>query len=83
MKPVRDIPKDMVVAGVDLGGTNIQVGILSADGRVLGRCKRKTKASEGRDEVVRRVLESIQRALDEARIPRDRLFAVGVGAPAA
>jgi glucokinase len=82
MKPVRDIPKDMVVAGVDLGGTNIQVGILSADGRVLGRCKRKTKASEGRDEVVRRVLESIQRALDEARIPRDRLFAVGVGAPA-
>jgi glucokinase len=82
MKLLRDIPKDMVVAGVDLGGTNIQVGILSADGRVLGRCKRKTKASEGRDEVVRRVLESIQRALDEARIPRDRLFAVGVGAPA-
>ncbi|MEY5032536.1 MAG: Glucokinase [Planctomycetota bacterium] len=80
---LRDaIPREMVVAGVDLGGTNIQVGILSADGRVLGRCKRKTKASEGRDEVVRRVLESIQRALDEARIPRDRLFAVGVGAPA-
>jgi glucokinase len=76
------VPGDLVVAGVDLGGTNIQVGILSADGRVLGRCKRKTKASEGRDEVVRRVLESIQRALDEARIPRDRLFAVGVGAPA-
>jgi glucokinase len=77
-----EIPREMVVAGVDLGGTNIQVGILSADGRVLGRCKRKTKAAEGRDEVVRRVVESIQRALDEARVPRERLFAVGVGAPA-
>lgn len=77
-----DIPREMVVAGVDLGGTNIQVGIVAADGRVLGRCKRKTKAHEGRDEVVRRVVDSIQRALDEARVPRDRLFAVGVGAPA-
>ena len=77
-----EIPREMVVAGVDLGGTNIQVGIVAADGSVLGRCKRKTKAHEGRDEVVRRVVDSIQRALDEARVPRDRLYAVGVGAPA-
>lgn len=86
MKPARDIPKDiptgMVVAGVDLGGTNIQVGIVNAEGKVLGRCKRKTKATEGRDAVVKRIVEGVWRALDDAKIPRDRLFAAGVGAPA-
>ena len=72
----------MVVVGVDLGGTNMQIGVLNADGKVIGRCKRKTKSHEGRAEVVKRLVEGVQRALDDAKTPRDRLYAVGVGAPA-
>jgi len=82
MKRALDIPADMVVAGVDLGGTNMQIGVVHADGRVVARVKRKTKAQEGRDEVVRRMVEGVARALEEARAPRERLYAVGVGAPA-
>lgn len=50
---IAGIPKDMVVVGVDLGGTNMQIGVVNAEGRVVGRAKRKTKAHEGRDEVIR------------------------------
>ena len=82
MKSLRELPKDMVVAGVDLGGTNMQIGVIDADGRVIGRCKRKTKSAEGRDEVVKRLVEGVWRALDDAKTPRDRLYAAGVGAPA-
>ncbi|MEY3027023.1 MAG: Glucokinase [Planctomycetota bacterium] len=82
MKRIREIPSEMVVAGVDLGGTNIQVGIVDAGGRLIGRAKRKTKSHEGREAVVRRVVDSVYRALDDARVPRERLFSVGVGAPA-
>ena len=32
------------VVGVDLGGTNMAIGVVDEKGRVLGRCKRKTKA---------------------------------------
>jgi glucokinase len=77
------IPKDQFVVGVDLGGTNMQIGVVGADGRMVGRCKRKTKANEGRDAVVRRLVEGVHRALDDAKVSRDKLFGVGVGAPSA
>jgi glucokinase len=80
---IAGIPKDMVVVGIDLGGTNMQIGVVNAEGRVVGRAKRKTKAHEGRDEVIRRLCEGVGRALDDGRVPREKLFAVGVGAPSA
>ena len=80
---LANIPRDMVVVGVDLGGTNMQIGVVNAEGKVVGRAKRKTKAHEGKDEVVRRLCEGVGRALDDARVPRERLLAVGVGAPSA
>ncbi|MSR41323.1 MAG: ROK family protein [Phycisphaerales bacterium] len=77
------IAKDKVVAGVDLGGTNISVGILDCDGKVVGRAKRKTKASEGRDVVVRRLVEAVWRAMEDAKCDPSSLLGVGVGAPSA
>ena len=41
---LANIPRDMVVVGVDLGGTNMQIGVVNAEGKVVGRAKRKTKA---------------------------------------
>ncbi len=82
MRISKDFPKDMVVVGVDLGGTNMQIGVVNAEGKVIGRCKRKTKSHEGRDEVIKRIIEGVQRALDEAKTPREKLFGVGIGAPA-
>ena len=36
-----------LVAGIDLGGTNIAVGIVDEKGKMVGAQKRKTKASLG------------------------------------
>jgi glucokinase len=82
MKRALAIPDGQVVVGIDFGGTNIHAGVVGADGRVLGRSKRKTKSHEGRETVLRRLVESVGRALDEARTPVDRLAGVGIGAPA-
>lgn len=71
------------VVGVDLGGTNMAIGVVDEKGRVLGRCKRKTKAMEGRDKVLARLVEGIERACEEAKIPMKDITAVGVGAPSA
>jgi glucokinase len=83
MRIAKDFPKDQVVVGVDLGGTNMQIGVVDAEGRIIGRCKRKTKAHEGRDTVIKRLVEGVWRAMDDAKTPRERLFGVGVGAPSA
>ena len=83
MRISKDFPKDGVIVGVDLGGTNMQIGVVNAEGEIIGRCKRKTKAQDGRDTVIRRLCEGITRALDDAKAPRDRLMGVGIGAPSA
>lgn len=71
------------IAGVDLGGTNMNVGIVDDRGKVIGRCKRKTKAADGKESVITRLVEAIDRACAEAGISRAQLSAVGVGAPSA
>ena len=35
--------------GIDLGGTNMQIGIVDKTGAVLGRSRKKTSADQGKD----------------------------------
>lgn len=71
------------VVGIDLGGTNMQIGVVREDGSIIGRCKRKTKAVLGLDGVVDRLVEGVQRACDDAGLDPKRLGAVGIGVPGA
>jgi glucokinase len=70
------------VVGVDLGGTNISVGVVAADGSSV-RAERtiETRASAGADAVVARIVSQVLGALDEADVPRDAVLGVGIGAP--
>jgi len=70
-----------LAAGVDLGGTNIQVGIIDAQGNVYGRSKTKTDASAGFDGVVARVLKAVDQACADTGIERARLSCLGIGTP--
>jgi len=69
------------VIGIDLGGTNMQIGVVDADNKVKGRTKKKTKADEGQDAVVNRLVSGIEEACEEAKIKVSDLGAVGIGAP--
>jgi glucokinase len=70
--------------GVDLGGTNMQIGVVSgsgSDARVIARAKKKTKAAEGQEAVIARLAEGVQEACQEAKVPPSELVAIGIGAP--
>ncbi|MDZ4831097.1 MAG: ROK family protein [Phycisphaerae bacterium] len=69
------------VVGIDLGGTSMSIGVVDARGHVLGRAKRKTKASLGRDAVIARIVEGVSRACDDAKVALADVYAVGIGAP--
>jgi glucokinase len=71
------------VAGVDLGGTNMQVAIVDRDGKILARAKRKTKADEGRDAVLQRIADAVEEAATNAKLKTTDLAAIGIGAPGA
>lgn len=77
---MSDGARDLLV-GVDLGGTNMTIGVLDARGKLLGKAKRKTKAKLGQDAVITRIVGGIDRACLDAGVARDRVRAVGIGAP--
>ena len=75
-----------LIIGVDLGGTNIVVGTLPEDGSTLyGRVSEPTPVADGPEAVVHRMVQLVQRSLDETRRAlggsRVEVAGVGVGAP--
>lgn len=67
--------------GIDLGGTNIQGGVVTADGRVLARESTKTKAEGGADAVIARIVKVTQDLTAAAKIGTKQIVGVGIGAP--
>lgn len=68
-------------AGIDVGGTNMQIGVVDAAGKLVGRARDKTAPDEGVGAVVARMANGIDLACEAAGITRDRLTGIGVGAP--
>ena len=69
------------VVGIDLGGTKILAAVVDAEGRILGQAKRKTKAEVGVEGVVARIVETLDDAVASAKLTRQDIRAIGVGAP--
>lgn len=74
--------KRPLVVGVDLGGTNIQTAAVR-NGRVLARKKKKTRAEEGADAVVGRIVASIEKVIEKADADEGEFEGICIGAPGA
>jgi len=70
-----------LVVGVDLGGTKILAAVVTADGKILGQAKRKTKPETGTESVIERIVKTVDEALAGAKTSRGEVRAVGIGAP--
>ena len=78
------MPKDKpLLIGIDLGGTNIAVGLVDHNDKVIARTKTKTKADEGSDAVVKRIVAGVGDVCAEGKISLEDVTAVGIGAPGA
>lgn len=79
------IPRDQAqrpfFAGVDLGGTNIKVGLVDDLGRTLAWRKIRTETERGPDDGVRRMAETVRQVCDDARVNVDEIARVGLGSP--
>jgi len=72
------------VVGIDIGGTNLVVGVVAEDGsRLLTLSSEPTRAEEGPDAVLLRLASQARRTIVEAgRLdPAAEIIGVGVGAP--
>jgi glucokinase len=70
-------------AGVDLGGTKIEVLVVEGEREVLGRARRPTPTTGGAPAVVEAIAQTVADAAAAAGTTIDRLTGVGVGSPGA
>lgn len=67
--------------GVDLGGTNISVGVVDEDFNIIGRGKTKTNSPRPAEEIFEDIAKCISAAADDAGISLDDVNVIGVGTP--
>jgi glucokinase len=66
--------------GFDLGGTKMMAVVYDRKFNALGRKRKKTKNAENGNGLDR-IGETIEEALDDAKVSRERIAGVGVGSP--
>jgi glucokinase len=67
--------------GVDLGGTNMVIGVVDASGRVKARSKIPTLAAEGPGRTLKRMSAEILKVAADSGLSKSSIKAVGVGCP--
>lgn len=78
--PTSDAKRPLF-AGVDVGGTNIKLGIVDDAGRTLGRTSIPTEVEQGPEDAMKRARQGLDELLGQAGIGIDDIAAVGLGTP--
>lgn len=71
----------MYYIGIDLGGTNIAVGIVNEEGRIIAKAETPTLASRPYPELVRDMAGCARKAMEEAGLTDDDIHSIGIGIP--
>lgn len=68
-------------AGVDVGGTNIECGVLDEHGNLLLKRKYPTRPEIGADRILQSIAATLEQLYEEAGISRDEIEVIGMGIP--
>lgn len=71
----------MYTVGVDLGGTNIAVGVVDKHHQIIGRGQRPTKAPRAADELFDDLAAAVHDAVANAGLTMADIESVGIGTP--
>lgn len=71
----------MYKIGVDLGGTNIAVGVINSENKIIGISKRKTNLPRPAEEIFDDINLCIADAIEDAGITAQEVSNIGIGTP--
>jgi len=77
----RDEARAPFFAGIDLGGTNIKVGVVDDLGRPLSWLSVPTECEKGPEDAARRMGDAVREAARQAGLADGELARVGLGSP--
>ena len=79
-KECKEMSKKYKV-GVDLGGTNIAVGVIDENYNIIGRGRLKTNVLRPAEEIFADIVKGVKIAAENAKISLDQIESIGIGTP--
>ena len=67
--------------GIDLGGTNIKIGLFDSELKLLSKTSVATKADMGPEVVIGKMAQTVEKLIAEAGLSLQDVVAVGIGTP--
>ena len=67
--------------GIDLGGTNIKVGVVAGNYEIIGKSSIKTNLPRPGEEIAESIVEGVKEACEKAGISLDDVNSIGIGTP--
>ncbi|MGN0588907.1 MAG: ROK family protein, partial [Ruminiclostridium sp.] len=67
--------------GIDLGGTNIKVGVVDESYNIIGRSNIKTNLPRPSEEIADSIVEGVKLACADAKIDVSEVNSIGIGTP--
>ena len=67
--------------GIDVGGTNIKIGLFDAELKLLSKTSVKTDADMGPEIVIDKTAQTVKDLLAEAGLSLENIVAIGIGTP--
>jgi glucokinase len=67
--------------GIDVGGTNVKVGVVSGEGKSLSRVRVRTEAKKGPTHGLENIYGAVERAIADSGLTLDDIRAIGVATP--
>lgn len=67
--------------GVDIGGTNIKIGIVNEEGKPVANDSFSTLANDGPQAVVASIKSQVDQLIQQAGMTKDQMVGVGIGSP--
>jgi glucokinase len=67
--------------GIDIGGTNLRMALISGDGGIISRWRMPSLIAEGRDAFCGRMLQGVSELQAEATACNSQVMAIGAGVP--
>lgn len=71
----------MKMIGIDLGVTSIKFGLISSEGEILRKIKRKTPISKDYQEIVGIITEEVHKILLNEKLVKSEIAGIGIGIP--
>src|SRR3990172_1097722 len=68
-------------AGVDVGGTNVKIGVVDDLGRPMGWTSIPTLVEQGPQSAIGRIKEALEKVIAQAGLETKSISRIGLGAP--